>query len=166
LFLLPVDWKKGEFTLSWDQASRIDWGTILIFGSGICLGSLAFSTGLARAFADGLLAWTGVTSLLGITALVTGMAILLSELTSNTAAATMVVPVSIAIAQSAGVEPMAPALGACIGASFGFMLPVSTAPNALIYGTGRVPLWRMFRAGLVFDLVGWVLMTAGVLLLT
>jgi sodium-dependent dicarboxylate transporter 2/3/5 len=165
LFILPVSWQRREFTLTWDQATRIDWGTIFIFGSGICLGSLAFSTGLARAFADSLLALTGVTSLLGITALVVAMAILLSELTSNTAAATMVVPVSIAMAQSAGVDPMAPALGACIGSSFGFMLPVSTAPNALIYGTGRVPLWRMFRAGLVFDLIGWVIITIGVVLL-
>lgn len=165
LFVLPVSWSRREFTITWEQATRIDWGTILIFGSGLCLGSLAFSTGLARAFADSLLVMTGVTSLLGITALVTGMAILLSELTSNTAAATMVVPVSIALAKAAEVDPMAPALGACIGSSFGFILPVSTAPNALIYGTGRVPLWRMFRAGLVFDVIGWVIITAGVMLL-
>jgi sodium-dependent dicarboxylate transporter 2/3/5 len=69
------------------------------------------------------------------------------------------------MAKAAEVDPMAPALGACIGSSFGFMLPVSTAPNALIYGTGRVPLWRMFRAGLVFDVIGWVIITAGVMLL-
>jgi sodium-dependent dicarboxylate transporter 2/3/5 len=166
LFILPLDWPRRQFTLTWEQATRIDWGTILIFGSGICLGSLAFSTGLARTMADGLLAFSGVTSLLGLTALATGMAILLSELTSNTAAATMIVPVSIAMAQSAGVDPVPPAIGACIGASFGFILPVSTAPNALIYGTGRVPLSRMFRAGIIFDVLGWIILSLMIVWLT
>jgi len=65
--------------------------------------------------------------------------------------------VVIAIAQSAGVSPVPPALGATLGASLGFALPVSTPPNAIVYGTGLVPLGSMIRAGLIFDLVGAVL---------
>jgi sodium-dependent dicarboxylate transporter 2/3/5 len=66
----------------------------------------------------------------------------------------MVIPVVIAIAQGAGVSPLPPALGACLGASFGFMLPVSTPPNAIVYGSGLVPIGRMIRAGVLLDVIG------------
>jgi sodium-dependent dicarboxylate transporter 2/3/5 len=68
----------------------------------------------------------------------------------------MVVPVAIAVAQGAGVDPLPPALAACLGASMGFMLPVSTPPNAIVYGSGCVPLLQMVRHGLLLDLVGFL----------
>jgi sodium-dependent dicarboxylate transporter 2/3/5 len=73
----------------------------------------------------------------------------------------MVIPVAIALAQAAKVSPLPPALGACLGASFGFMLPVSTPPNAIAYGSGLVPIPRMIRAGVVFDAIGFVIILAG-----
>jgi sodium-dependent dicarboxylate transporter 2/3/5 len=69
--------------------------------------------------------------------------------------------VAIALAQAAGVSPLPPALGACLGASFGFMLPVSTPPNAIAYGSGLVPIPRMMRAGIVFDVLGFLIILAG-----
>ena len=81
----------------------------------------------------------------------------MSELASNTASAGMVVPLAIAIAQSAGIDPFMPALGACLGASFGFMLPISTPPNAIVYASGLIPVIKMIRAGIIFDLLGIVL---------
>lgn len=69
----------------------------------------------------------------------------------------MAVPLAIAIAQSAGVSVLPPALGACLGASLGFALPVSTPPNAIVYGTGLVPMRNMIRTGLLFDLLGAIL---------
>ena len=72
-------------------------------------------------------------------------------------AAGMVIPVVIAIAQSADIPPVAPALGACLGASLGFALPVSTPPNAIVYGTGFVPIKSMLRTGLLYDLLGAIL---------
>ena len=69
----------------------------------------------------------------------------------------MVVPVAIAVAQAAGVNPLQPALAACLGASMGFMLPVSTPPNAIVYGSGCVPLIKMVKYGLLLDLAGFVL---------
>ena len=83
----------------------------------------------------------------GLIALSTALAAVLSETTSNTAAANMVVPVVIAVARSAGVDPVLPALAATMGASLGFMLPVSTPCNAIVYGSGRIPLTRMMRHG-------------------
>jgi sodium-dependent dicarboxylate transporter 2/3/5 len=85
----------------------------------------------------------------------------MSETTSNTAAANMVVPVVIAIAQASDINPIPPALGAVFGASFGFMLPVSTPPNAIVYGSGLIPIPKMIRAGFVFDVVGLFVIWAG-----
>jgi sodium-dependent dicarboxylate transporter 2/3/5 len=155
LFVLPVSLRSMEFTLGWREAVRIDWGTILLFGGGLALGDLMFSTGLARWIGAGLAGALHAKSLLGLVALFTAVAIILSETTSNTAAATMVVPVAIAVSQAAGVEALPPALGACLGASMGFMLPVSTPPNAIVYGSGFVPLLKMVRYGLLLDLVGF-----------
>jgi sodium-dependent dicarboxylate transporter 2/3/5 len=77
----------------------------------------------------------------------------------------MIVPIAIAVAQSAGVDPMKPALAACIACSMGFMLPVSTGPNAMAYGTGCVPLRAMMRHGIWLDLVGSVVIVVSVTLL-
>jgi sodium-dependent dicarboxylate transporter 2/3/5 len=153
LFVLPVDRRRGEFTLTWKAATRIDWGTILLFGGGLALGDAMFSTGLARWVGEGLADAAQTHTSLGLTVLFTLVAVLLTETTSNTAAANMVVPVAIAVAQGAGVDPLQPALGACLGTSLAFMLPVSTPPNAVVYGSGCVPLLKMLRHGIVLDFV-------------
>lgn len=165
LFFLPVNWKKREFTLNWDQAVRIDWGTILLFGGGLTLGGLMFKTGLAEVIGKSLMAFTGADTLWGITAAAIGLGIVVSETTSNTASASMVIPVMIALAKAAGVSPIPPALGACFGASYGFMLPVSTPPNAIAYSSGMVPITRMVKTGVVFDICGFFLILAGLRLL-
>src|SRR4029079_9346354 len=92
----------------------------------------------------------------GVIALFTLVAILISEATSNTASATMIVPVAIAVAQAAGTNPVQAALAATLGASMGFMLPVSTPPNAIVYGSGYVGIRQMVRSGVILDLVGFV----------
>jgi sodium-dependent dicarboxylate transporter 2/3/5 len=91
-----------------------------------------------------------------LTAVFTGVAILLSETTSNTASANMVVPVAIAVATASKVDPMLPALGATLGASMGFMMPISTAPNAIVYSSGHVPIGAMMRYGFWLDVAGFV----------
>jgi sodium-dependent dicarboxylate transporter 2/3/5 len=165
LFLLPVDWRQRRFTITWRQAVEIDWGTLLLFGGGLSLGNLMFSTGLADHIGHGLLRFSGAESLWGITFAAIFIAIIASETTSNTAAANMVVPVTISLALAAGINPVPPALGAILGCSWGFMLPVSTPPNAIVYGSGLVPIVKMIRAGFLFDLAGGVLLWAGLRLL-
>jgi solute carrier family 13 (sodium-dependent dicarboxylate transporter), member 2/3/5 len=91
--------------------------------------------------------------------------VILSETTSNTAAANIVVPVVISISRAAGVDPLEPALGATMAASLGFMLPVSTPCNAIVYGSGLVPLGRMIRYGFALDLIGIVVIVTLVRLL-
>jgi sodium-dependent dicarboxylate transporter 2/3/5 len=140
LFILPVSFKEREFTMSWAKAVRIDWGTILLFGGGLSLGSLMFSTGLAEHLGAFLTGLTGAEKVWSLTAMGTAFAIILSEATS-------------------------PALGACLGASFGFMLPVSTPPNAIVYGSGYVPILAMVRNGIFFDIGGFFIIMAGLRIL-
>jgi sodium-dependent dicarboxylate transporter 2/3/5 len=156
LFILPVDLRAGKFTMSWKDAARIDWGTILLFGGGLTLGDLMFSTGLAEWMGQGLAKSLEAQTTLGLTVLFAVAAVVVSETASNTASASMVVPVAIAVAQAAGVNPMQPALAACLAASMGFMLPVSTAPNAIVYGSGYIPLMKMVRYGVMLDIVGTI----------
>ncbi len=163
LFALPVDWSRREFTLTWREARRVDWGTILLFGGGLALGDLMFSTGLARWMGESLARTLQSHSTAGLVMLFTGVAMVTTETTSNLAAATMIVPVAIAVAQAAGVNPVQPAIGACLAASMAFMLPVSTPPNAIVYGSGCVPLWRMVRHGLVLNIVSFATIVAAVL---
>jgi sodium-dependent dicarboxylate transporter 2/3/5 len=145
---------------------RIDWGVIFLFGGGILLGELARQNGLSERWGRELVDATGANSTWAITALVTGVAILLSELTSNTATATLMAPLAANLAVAAHAAPLPPILGATLGSSFGFMLPISTAPNAMAYGTGRVRVVEMARAGVVFDLAGFVVIVGGLYLLS
>ncbi|HMK44683.1 MAG TPA: DASS family sodium-coupled anion symporter [Dissulfurispiraceae bacterium] len=165
LFLLPTNWKEREFTITWKQATRIDWGTLLLFGGGITLGTLMFETKLAEVIGRNLLAMSGASTTWGITFGAIYISILVSEASSNTASANMVVPVMIALAQAAGVDPIPPAIGATLGASWGFMLPVSTPPNAIVYGSGMVPITSMIRAGIFFDILGGLVIWGGLYIL-
>jgi len=165
LFILPLDFRERKGTITWKETVNIDWGTILLFGGGLSLGSLMFSTGLAENIGKGILNLTGANSLFSITAISIILAIITSELTSNTASANMVIPIMISLSIAAQVNPLIPALGACLGSSYGFMLPVSTPPNAIIYGSGYVPITRMIRAGIIFDLLGFLIILTGVFLL-
>ena len=165
LFALPTDLVRGEFTLTWRQAARIDWGTILLFGGGLALGRLMFETGLAAELGRALLGLAGAESLWVLTAVAILAGMVVSETSSNTASASVMVPVMIALAQSVGVSPVPPAIGAALGASFGFMLPVSTPPNAIVYGSGLVPLREMIRSGVVLDLAGSLLIWLGLRIL-
>ena len=126
-------------------------------GTGIIFGSLLASTGLAETIGTAASRNLPVTNVLAITAFSTVLAILISETTSNTASAAVVVPIVIPLCTAIGVDPFVPALAATFAASFGFMLPVSTPQNAIVYGSGTVPIIRMIRTGLVFDIVGALL---------
>jgi sodium-dependent dicarboxylate transporter 2/3/5 len=163
LFVLPVDWRARRFTLGWDDAQRIDWGVVFLYGGGLAMGELAFSTGLAGAMGNGIAAMLPTHTTTALTILFTGTAIVLSEATSNTAAANMIVPIAIAVASASGIPPLQPALGATLGASMGFMLPVSTPPNAIVYSSGYIPIGQMMRYGILLDLVGFVVIVAVVL---
>ena len=165
LFVVPVSWRQRRFAISWEEGRRVNWGILILFGGGLSLGTLAEQTGIARWVGEGLNA-AGLTNsepglLLGAVALT----ILVSEFASNTAATSMLVPLVIAAAEAAGLDPVLPAIGVGLAATCGFIFPVSTPPNAIVFGTGLVPLRRMIRAGILLDLTALVVVWGGLLLL-
>jgi sodium-dependent dicarboxylate transporter 2/3/5 len=163
LFVLPGE--KGR-TITWEDAVHIDWGVVLLYGGGFALGVLSFETGLAEALGRGLTGLLPIHGSFGMLVAAVLVAVTLSETTSNTASANMVVPVVISIARAAGLDPMEPALGATMAASLGFMLPVSTPCNAIVYGSGLIPLQKMIRYGLVLDVAGIVVIVTLVRILS
>ncbi len=151
LFLLPVDWRRRQFSLDVGDFSRIDWGTLLLFGSGLSLGNLMFKTGLVTVIGRTAFDALGTNDVWLITAAAIAGAILLSEFTSNATTAIALIPVVWSICRDAGIESTAPLMGVTFGASFGSALPVSTPPNAIVYGSGLLRARRMMLAGIGFD---------------
>lgn len=154
LFLLPG--KDSARAITWSEAAKIDWGIVLIYGGGVSLGGLANDTKLAEALGTVFTGWIPGDASWSVMIASTVVAVLVSETTSNTASATIVVPMAISIAKAANVDPLPAGLGATLGASLGFMLPVSTPCNAIVFGSGKVPIFSMIRFGLLLDLAGIV----------
>ena len=169
LFMLPAAARsarglRAPRILDASAFARVDWSTLLLFGGGLSLGGLMFETGLARWIGEGIFHAMPIHGTFGVVLAATLMGVLVSEVTSNTASASLVVPVVLALAHAAGMDPVKPALAATVACSFGFMLPVSTPPNALVYGTGRVRIGEMVSSGILLDLVGIVLVSSWVTL--
>ena len=163
LFFLPVKPSLGEFTLSLKEALKIDWGTLLLFGGGLSMGFQMFDTGLADAIGKFFISMGGSSaSLTLITLLSVTFSVFLTELTSNTASANMIIPIIIAISNAASINPLPPVLGSAIGCSFAFMLPVATPPNAIIYGSGMVHLPQMMKIGFWLNLFGILIIWLGI----
>jgi sodium-dependent dicarboxylate transporter 2/3/5 len=136
--------------LTWREAERVPWGILLLFGGGLSLAEAINSTGVDRFIAQGADGLSGVPllPLLWVIALVT---IVLTEFTSNTALVAAGLPVAEAIASRLGVPAAAVLVTMTLTASLGFMLPAGTAPNALVFASGRVTMRQMMRAGLWLD---------------
>ena len=156
LFLLPISATQRS-TITWKQAAQIDWGTILLFGGGLSLGTLSAATGLAQVVGEGITGLVPASDELTLTFAAALFTVVLSETMSNTAATNIAIPIVISIAQAAGVDPMVPAIGAGLAASVAVVLPVSTPPNAIVYASGRVPITHMIKYGLLMDAIAVVL---------
>jgi sodium-dependent dicarboxylate transporter 2/3/5 len=156
LFLLPTNFAQRQFTLEASDLQKVDWGTMLLFGAGLSLGTLMAQTGLARIVGQNTFDLLGTRDLWAVTALAITAGIVFSEFTGNVPALATIIPVIYPICLEAGVDPVLPLLGATFGASFGSALPVSTPPNAIVYSSGLIPVRRMIRAGLGLDLIAGV----------
>ena len=165
LFILPGRPKRGGRSLAWKDAVGIDWGTILLFGGGLSLGSLAFSTGLAEALGGAVKGWGAELGVAPLSLLALFTANIMTEFMSNTAMANLLVPTVLAIGEAQATPTMVPALATTLGCSLAFCLPVATPPNAIVYGSGHVTLLQMIRTGILLDLCCGLLVWAGLLLL-
>lgn len=173
LMLLPVNFGKGMevngkrefFILDWDTVQKkVPWGILLLFGGGFALAAGFGKTGLDQWIGEQL---TGVAALpfVGVVLVVCLAVTFLTELTSNTATTTMILPIIGATAVAASYHPLMLMIPATLSASFAFMLPVATPPNAIVYSSGWVSIPKMSRAGVVLNFLGAILVTTMVLLL-
>jgi sodium-dependent dicarboxylate transporter 2/3/5 len=157
LFIIPVDLKNKKFALEWQDTKFVDWGTLILFGGGIALSDGMFKTGLAGWIATSFVGIIGNPSTIVLLILIVLLIDFLTEVTSNTAITSMMIPIVISIAKGSGADPITLSIGAAVAASLGFMLPVATPPNALVYGTGLIKIKDMIKGGFVLDIVGWLI---------
>ncbi|MEO1252169.1 MAG: SLC13 family permease [Pseudomonadota bacterium] len=150
MFLVPDG--KGGALLDWKTASDIPWGMLLLFAGGICIASAFRASGLDLLIGENL----AMLATLPVFAMILGLCLsvtFLTEITSNTATANLLMPLLAAVAAGAGIKPELLMIPAVISSSCAFMLPVATAPNAIIYGTGRVSIARMAREGVMLNIL-------------
>ena len=158
LFLLPVDFRKRVFVLDWDWALRIPWGIILLFGGGFALAAGFQVSGLAQWIGGRLSFVCGVPTIVMIFCICL-LLTFLTEVTSNTATTTMMMPVLGSLAAAACIHPFMLMIPAAMSASCAFMLPVATPPNAIIFGSGYLKIPDMARVGFFLNIIGAVIIT-------
>ena len=157
MFLVPNG--KGGKLLDWDTAANIHWGVLLLFAGGIAIAKAFAITGISSAIGESLSSVTrlSIIVIIGVVALAVTF---LTEITSNTATTSLLMPILAAAALGAGFEPALLMLPAALSASCAFMLPVATGPNAIVFGTGQITVERMVREGFILNLIGIVVITS------
>ncbi len=165
LFIIPTDVRKWRTALNWGDAKSISFGILYLFGGGLALGKGLFESGAAEWIASSLPLSSALHPLVLII-IVTVIASFLSEIASNTAVANMLIPILIAVGTAIGVSPFLLIIPATLACSNVFMLPISTPPNAIVYGSGRLSMTDMLRTGFWLHLIGLVVMTVLVYFLT
>lgn len=155
LFLIPIDAKKGEFLLDWDSTSKLPWGILLLFGGGLAIADGLYKTGLIDLIGS---AFNGsqINRILFIV-LLTAATVLLSEGLSNVALVVVFLPVVSGIAEGMGIEPILLTAPVTLAASCGFMLPMATPPNAIVFGSGQLKVLDMVKSGFWLDVISILL---------
>ncbi|MEL6796723.1 MAG: DASS family sodium-coupled anion symporter, partial [Planctomycetota bacterium] len=158
LFAIPVNVEKRQFAMDWASAVKMPWDVLLLFGGGLSLAAAMGSSGLDVYIGDKMAGLAGLPTWL-IVLIVTLGVVFLTELTSNTATTAALVPVLGSAADGMGIHPVLLMVPAGVVASYAFMLPVATPPNAIIFSSGRVKITQMAWSGLILSTVGAVVIS-------
>jgi len=159
LFVIPVSWRHQTFAMDWETARQLPWGVLILFGGGLSLADALSANGVSDWIGHHVQGLSGAPPLV-VVATIAGIVIFLTELTSNTATTAALVPILASMAPGLGVPPLMLAVPAALAASCAFMLPVATPPNAIVFGSGRVSIAQMCRAGFWLNLIGIAVITA------
>ncbi len=159
LFIVPSNAKERQFLMDWQQAGKLPWGILILFGGGLALAGVVNSSKLATWLASQLEVLSGFHVVMMIMVVVF-VIMFLTEVTSNTATAAAFLPLMGALAVAQGVSPQTLAVPAAIAASCAFMLPVATPPNAVVFGSGEMKISSMIRAGFALNIFGVLAVTA------
>ncbi|PAD39766.1 DASS family sodium-coupled anion symporter [Terribacillus sp. 7520-G] len=161
LFLIPSINKKGQRILDWDVSKELPWGVLLLFGGGLAIAAGFTSSGLSQWIGDQLTVLEGLNIFL-IIIISTTLVLFLTEITSNTATATMILPVMASLALALDVHPYAIMVPAAMAANCAFMLPVGTPPNAIIFASGKITIAEMVKTGFILNIFTLILLILGV----
>ncbi|NQV69514.1 MAG: anion permease [Pseudohongiella sp.] len=159
LFMIPASKQIGGRLMDWEDAKKLPWGILLLFGGGLALAKGFSTSGLGTYIANQLEALLGSASPLVIVMSTVGFITSLTEVTSNTATISLSLPIMASLSQAIEVHPLLLLIPTTLAASCAFMLPVSTPPNAIVYGSGRVPIMKMVIAGFWLNLLSVLLLT-------
>lgn len=158
LFLVPASRKEKRNIITWEEAVRLPWGILLLFGGGLALAEGFESSGLAQWIGGQMTLVQGVSLLVLLIILVTAVNFL-TEITSNLATTAMLLPILAPMAQVMDVHPFVLMVGATVAASCAFMLPVATPPNAVVFGSGYLKIPDMVRAGFWMNILSIIFLT-------
>lgn len=158
LFIIPAGKNMSEPLLDWRTAKTIPWDIMILFGGGFALANGFSSSGLTEWLANQLVALQGM-ELIVIIFMVVLLVIFLTEITSNTATASLMLPVMGAFAVAIQVSPLYLMVAVALAASFAFMLPVATPPNAIVFSSRKISIPQMARAGVWLNIIGSILIT-------
>ncbi|GGB60125.1 sodium-dependent dicarboxylate transporter SdcS [Lentibacillus populi] len=161
LFIFPAKNNKGDFLLDWETAVKLPWGILLLFGGGLAIAAGFVDSGLSEWIGGQLSALEGVNIFI-VLLVVTTLVIFLTEITSNTATASMMYPIMASLAMALGVHPYAVMVAAGVAASCAFMLPVATPPNAVVFGSGYLRIPDMAKAGFALNIFGVIFVTLAI----
>lgn len=164
LFLIPARDKESSRIMDWQTARQLPWGIILLFGGGFALAKGMKSSGLSLWIGQQLHGLSNVSPVVIVLA-VAGLVVFLTELTSNTATTQMILPIMASVAGAIHASPLLLMIPATLAASFAFMLPVATPPNAVVFGTRRLKVYQMARIGFIMNFIGLGLILAAIYLL-
>src|SRR5690625_172262 len=161
LFIIPSKNRKGDRLLDWETAVKLPWGILLLFGGGLAIAAGFVESGLSEWIGSQLIAIQGVNMLM-ILFVVTALVIFLTEITSNTATASMMFPIMASLAVALEIHPYSVMIAAAVAASCAFMLPVATPPNAVVFGSGYLRIPDMAKAGFALNIIGIFLVTLAI----
>ena len=159
LFMVPADRNRGGRLLDWEDARKIPWGILLIFGGGLAIAKGFTTSGLSDYVATQLQVWLDETSALVMVVSTVGIITALTEVASNTATISLSLPIMASLSRAIEAHPFLLLIPTTLAASCAFMLPVSTPPNAIVYGSGRIPILKMVVAGFWLDVLSVLLLT-------
>lgn len=157
MFITPLQLKEGKFLMEWETTRRLPWGILLLFGGGMSLARAMESVNIVQDVGDAIAGSGGATPLLLIIGLSAFM-LFMTEVMSNVALTVIFIPVVLGIASSMGMNPVHLSLPVTLAASYAFMMPISTPPNAIVFSSGMIRMKEMIRAGFLLNIIAIILL--------
>lgn len=157
MFITPVNIKKNQFLMEWEYTKKLPWGILLLFGGGLTLAKAMEKSAIVE-FVGQSIAGGGELNLILLTAGLTAFMLFMTEIMSNVALTVIFVPVVISISQSLGINAMYLTIPVTLAASYAFMMPISTPPNAIVFSSGMIRMKDMIRAGVVLNIIAIILL--------